>query len=169
MKYLLEKKLIVIRHAHRSKSLGNDADNGISDRGKSQVKELTRFFKRRFKKSPLTLYSSPKIRCQQTILPIAKLTKSRIQTLDCLDESRTDLELRGRLREFERVLSGTDAELIAICSHGDWIPAFLETSTGIRLELEKSGWAELDLHGNQGNTGDSAGWRELRWLIQEFE
>lgn len=159
MPNLLTPTLVIVRHAHRSKALGANTDNGISAKGKKQVRELTRFFKKRFGKTPAVVYSSPKKRCQQTISPIAKLAKTKVGILDCLDEADHGPSLKSKISEFEAIRRESRAELIVICSHGDWIPAYLEAKLGIPLELAKGGWAELEFY------GDAA---RLKWLVQEF-
>jgi 8-oxo-dGTP diphosphatase len=149
--------LIVVRHAHRDKSAGRDTDNGISAKGRKQALRVLEHFKKEFKKpSKLKILSSPKKRCMETVEPIAESAGARVQASALLDEG-PDLELRAKkfLTEWKKDGSG----ITVICSHGDWIPVFLEMATGVPTDLAKGGWAQLE-HVNQRLV--------VTRLIQEF-
>jgi broad specificity phosphatase PhoE len=136
--------LIVVRHAHRDKSAGRDSDNGISPKGRKQAMRVLEHFKKEFPglHAPVfKLLSSPKKRCVETVQPVAEAAKLKVHTSSLLDEG-PELEDRARkfLTEWKREGSG----VTMICSHGDWIPLFLELATGVPTDLAKGGWAQLE-------------------------
>lgn len=161
MKKISEFTLIVVRHAHRNKTLGGADDDGLSVKGKAQVKKLLEHFKKKFGKPSARFFSSPKKRCIQTIEPLARHCKSELEILPCLDESSTNAGLQRKLDEFTQILASLylNEPLIVISSHGDWIPAFLEHVTDARIDLDKGGWVVLEKEGDH---------LSLRELIQEL-
>ncbi len=159
MKKLLDFTLILVRHAHRDKNMGSDADNGLSAKGKTQAEAIARYFKKRFGHADPVLYSSPKLRCQETLTPLAKLTEMKIQTVGSLNESSSSAAIAQRVAEFERLIHAAGEPLIVACSHGDWLPFFIKTQIGADLDLAKGAWAELQYE---------SGVPRLTWLLQDF-
>jgi phosphohistidine phosphatase SixA len=158
------KTLIILRHAHRDKDAGSRSDNGLSAKGKKQAKAAAAFFKSRFGLDPDSkplLFSSPKKRCQETLEPLARKLETQAEILPCLNEARTATELEQNVADFRYFWDQHPAPLIVICSHGDWIPRFLEATTGSPISLAKGGWAQLERDE----------WHQkprLTWLIQDF-
>lgn len=150
------KILILIRHAHRNKAFGRKADNGISAKGRKQAKALARLYDGFFGKSEPRLYSSPKLRCIETLGPVAKQCGTEIEILEELNESGSDAKLRERVRKFDAFWRKSSAPLIVVSSHGDWIPAFVAHLTGVPIELDKGGWIQIE---------DG----KIRWVIQRPE
>src|SRR4051794_36350749 len=101
--------LVIIRHAHRNKAFGAEADNGLSAKGRRQARAAARFFKKRFKGRKPNIFSSPKRRCRETLEPIAKLSGREIQIVDCLNESESPTEIRHRILRFRKLLQGSNA------------------------------------------------------------
>jgi broad specificity phosphatase PhoE len=136
--------LIVVRHAHRDKSEGRDSDNGVSGKGKKQAAKILEHFKKEFPSlSPakVRFLSSPKKRCVETVQPIAEWMKAKVHTSHLLDEGP---ELEDRARKFLSDWKREGTGVTVICSHGDWIPLFLELATGVPTDLAKGGWAQLE-------------------------
>src|SRR5579885_2972900 len=134
--------LIVVRHAHRDKSEGKDTDNGLSSKGKKQASKLLEHYKKEFGKlESVKILSSPKKRCVETVQPIAELMKTKVHTSGLLDEGP---ELEDRARKFLADWKREGSGVCIICSHGDWIPLFLELATGVPTDLAKGGWAQLE-------------------------
>jgi 8-oxo-dGTP diphosphatase len=117
-------KIYVVRHAHagsRSAWDGKDAERPLSKKGHRQATTIAdRLVDELSDKSTTPLLSSPAVRCEQTLGPLAR---------------RLGLEVRpdGRLAEG---CSGTDAlslidelrgrsDAAVLCSHGDVIPELL--------------------------------------------
>lgn len=154
------KTLIIIRHAHRNKELGRELDNGLSPKGKKQARRIAKFFKKRFvadnKNTNFNLFSSPKKRCLETLLPIQKITGTPIETLDDLNEGGN---IPNRIDDFLEKWNTSDRDFTILCSHGDWIPTFFEKFLGLPIELKKGAWAEIQIEELN---------KKLTWIIQEF-
>lgn len=136
---------VFIRHAHRDTSQ-RELDNGLSKKGMKQARALGRQFKKRFGKSPgkIRLVSSPKRRCIETIEPISKLTRQKIEISDLILEEQpgeTQATLKKRVTRFLREFEGSTP--VVLCSHGDWMPLALEELCGAHADLKKGSWAEI--------------------------
>lgn len=146
---------MILRHAHRNKLPNAAADNGLSQIGKKQALAIETHFRKIFPSSVRVLFaSSPKLRCVETIQPLAD--GFPIEIWKDLDEGGG---LLSKAKALFDSLKQVDAEVVVICSHGDVIPVVGEVICGIPLSLEKGGWARLD------NTGKK--WKVTE-LIQEF-
>ncbi|MFL5813296.1 MAG: phosphoglycerate mutase family protein [Bdellovibrionia bacterium] len=156
------KKLIIVRHAHRNKLKGGEADNGLSAKGKKQAKALQKFYSSVFGRKKAIIFSSPKVRCIETVQPIAKKIKVSLETIDSLDEAQVDSELKEKIRSFHSLWQKLDSPLTLICSHGDWIPAFLKQMLGVEIDLDKGGWIELELSEEKLKPRLT-----LRWIVQD--
>lgn len=160
------KTLILIRHAHRDTS-ERALDNGLSGKGREQAKAVRRFFMSRFQpedlKNGLWLVSSPKLRCVETVLPLAK-------ALDRAVDSHPQLDEQGPKESFERMQERVQAFIhewtrspiptAVVCSHGDWLPLALFHLLGLHLEPKKGSWMELEWSGGRAN---------LKWYIPTFK
>lgn len=160
----MNKTLVLIRHAHRETQNGREQDNGLSSKGRRQVRKLFDFYFKRFPEieAPL-LWSSPKRRCLETLLPLANKLERKLVIKKELDEQSKEESLKSVTVRMESVLKEirqSKKNLILICSHGDWIPLFLKHVTGIKTPLKKGGWAELEELNEKRFT--------LTWLIQDF-
>lgn len=154
------KTLVIVRHAHRSKSLGAEANNGLSPKGKKQAQKIAKFFKKRFlgARTPpqIELISSPKKRCIETLKPVSELLGIPLKTSESLIEGG---HLEKNIEQFLIKWNQSRTPLTLICSHGDWIPAFFKKHLGITLELKKGAWAEIEVEQDH---------KKLTWVIQEF-
>lgn len=153
----MKRTWIIIRHAHRNKTFGSDFDNGLSAKGRKQAKRLLKFYAKRFGSRPPWILCSPKLRCTETVQPIARKTRARIHLSEHLDEGGNP---SGKARALLRELRGRSSKTIVLCSHGDIIPALLKQLTRRELSLSKGGWAELELN-DQGRI-------RVSWVIQDF-
>lgn len=146
------RRLILIRHAHRDNSI-RENDNGLSDIGKSQSVALAKRFTKQVGDELVTLESSPKLRCQETLAPLAAELAAEVTINSLLDEqlpqeSRSVFE--ARIKDYLDSWIKSGSRLQIACSHGDWIPAALRSTTGLQLELGKSGWVILSHQPNKG-------------------
>jgi len=118
------KSFILIRHAHRDTS-DRGTDNGIDDKGKTQVMKLLKEKSLESPSKPLLALSSPKKRCVQTIQPLTEKWDVELKIHPALDEQHHD-ELSKvfleRIEEFVSQVILLPVATVAICSHGDWIP-----------------------------------------------
>ena len=151
---MVHKRLIFIRHAHRDTEI-HSRDNGLSDKGKKQVRQVVRFSQNRELEDGLFL-SSPKVRCVETITPVAEALRSEIQIDARLGEGGTSADLVS----FVDWWKYEAPDLTIACSHGDVIPMLVEKITGGMISIKKAGWCEIELVGRE---------TYLTWLVQKYE
>lgn len=128
--------------------MGGTLDNGLSPKGHAQAED----FARRFvageiveKPECAVLVSSPKLRCRETLGPLAKALKVEIKINSLLDEG----DVEWKIEEFfGNWLSGPES-LTVINTHGDWIPEFFEMKLGARIDLKKGGFAVVRCEGRR--------------------
>ena len=150
----MSRRLILLRHAHRDKH--GHVDNGLSEKGLKQAAKLVKYFEKNFSEEKMKFYTSPKIRCIETISPIAKSFSEDVTVMKLLDEGSF---LEERAQEFMKWWAREAPPITVICSHGDWIPYLVFIMTGARIELKKGAFVEII-----GPTGAPV----LHTLIQEF-
>lgn len=144
------RRMIIVRHAHRDTSKGRERDNGLSDKGKEQAKAVSRYFRERYPKEEPLLLASPKVRCIQTLLPLADKLRKEVTLLDLLDEQNEPEEVYNkRIEKFFRWWKQRSPNLVVACSHGDWIPLFVKRAIGASIDLKKGGWLELEIREDQ--------------------
>lgn len=130
------KYLILVRHAHRDTQDGRRLDNGLSEKGLAQAEEIAQTLIKKFGNEikDASLYSSPKKRCIQTLEPLAKKIKKEIV-------SDQDLEEGGRLikkiQSFTETFEHGVSNIVIACSHGDWIPEFIEINFSLFMDIKK--------------------------------
>lgn len=158
----MNRTLVIIRHAHRDTSRGQGINNGLSDRGRRQVRKLFDHYFERFPELEKPLFlTSPKKRCVETLEPLARKLERKLNTEPLLEERgtrETSAEFKRRIRRFKKNWLESKEMLTVICSHGDWIPLFLKELLGASIQLKKGAWAEVELLEEP----------ELTWLLQSF-
>lgn len=152
----MNKTLILVRHAHRDKTLGRDIDNGLSKKGNKQAARIEKRFRSLYPSEEALVVSSPKRRCIETVAPLVHGDESKVSIMSSLDEGGT---LEQKAKDFIRWWRAEAPPLTAACSHGDWLPVCLRALTGVRTELKKGAWAEIE---------DDDGKIKLTWLLQEL-
>ncbi len=139
--------LLLVRHAHRDTSKGRELDNGLSEKGKLQRDKLEKYISSHFKSKKPSLFSSPSKRCVQTLEKIAKATKTEIKTdlnlTECTQEESIT-QFKSRIKEILQQLLKSNAPLIVVCSHGDWIPFATKILCGTEIGLSKGGLIEFE-------------------------
>ena len=162
----MSKTLILIRHAHRDNSR-RELDNGLDDKGREQAKSLKKFFFARFStedlKGGLWLVSSPKIRCQETLLPIAKDLGRSVDVHPGLDEQgpkETGAEFSSRVQKFIKEWESSKVPTTVVCGHGDNLPLTVQHLLGWPQSFKKGAWLEVEMEG---------GSKALRWYIPSFK
>lgn len=161
------KQLIFIRHAHRD-TTERSQDNGLSAKGQRQAKWIKRFASQRFNAQDLQqlgaiFLSSPKLRCVQTLEPIATAFRFSVLANRSLDEQQRQesfAALNDRIHDFLKSWAKEAPPVTFICSHGDWLPLAIFHLLGITVELKKGAWFELNLDGSSA---------ELAWSIPSFK
>lgn len=142
-----EKRIIIIRHAHRSKSRGAQIDNGLSTKGKQQSETLGAFWRWRAL-DQARFFSSPKKRCRETLQPLMTAQSSDLNVWDKLDEQQpkeSSKDFRKRVETALRAAKKLPAETVVLCSHGDWVDEASELLCGERFGLKKGGWLEFKI------------------------
>lgn len=163
MKTKAKKSLILVRHAHRDKPHGSAYDNGISDKGRRQTERLTHYFRKHLKENSVTIQSSAKKRCVETVAPLAKLLKVDVSPSELLTEQgprETSAELQARVKSFCKQWKTSGPGVLVACSHGDWLPICLSLLVGPEIELEKGAFARLDMVDNEIH---------LTWVVQSLK
>lgn len=143
-------KLVVVRHAHRETS-DRHLDNGLSKKGLEQVEEIVDLYRKSDLPQGHGFYSSPKLRCQQTLRPICEVENKRLHIESMLDEqgpheSQSQYLTRiQNLAQFLNTLEGCNY----ICSHGDVIPDLINDLSGIPVDLKKGRFLVLVREGTK--------------------
>jgi broad specificity phosphatase PhoE len=119
------KEFVIFRHASKS-SWSNDPE--LSEQGHQQAQLIVEKIKAGVLPQPRLLLCSPKIRAQQTFLPIKNAFRVPFETDPFLDErnqSETGASFECRVKNFlEEHLHDHTYSTIYICTHLDWIEVF---------------------------------------------
>jgi 8-oxo-dGTP diphosphatase len=116
----------VVRHARagsRSHWTGDDRKRPISPKGERQAARLVEQFA---KVSITAVFSSPYLRCVQTVEPLAKARKLTVQQSPQLAEGRG---ITGLYVFFNNV----DLDDVVLCTHGDLVWELVEDLTNRRV------------------------------------
>lgn len=137
-----DRYLIFIRHAHRNTEQPQ-ADNGLSDKGKSQVKSLKKYFQRRWgpQLSRFRYLTSPKRRCIETLSPVADAGDRSLEMDPLLLElagPESATQLSRRTQDFLTRFNEGEGDWVC-CSHGDWIPEMVRLLEGCPIQIKKAG------------------------------
>lgn len=132
--------LILIRHAHRSKILGRERDNGLSRKGRAQVQALLRYFRRRRWPKGTEFWTSPARRCRETLAPLAKARKAALIELPGLQETPNP---RAAAKALLRLWKRSRGSHVLVSGHGDLLPAIVALATGVEITCKKGSWTEL--------------------------
>ena len=121
--------LYLVRHAHAGDRSAFEADDRLrplSPKGRAQAQGLLD----RYGDRPITrVLSSPSLRCQQTVAPIARHRGLDVQICDPLDE-------RSPADEGIALLRSLAGEEVILCSHGDVIPDIMRTLIDQGFEVD---------------------------------
>jgi broad specificity phosphatase PhoE len=111
---------IFLRHAHRE--TGWESDNGLSEKGRAQGQRLRAYFEAlgpRFR--PDRIFSSPKIRCQETAAFVADDFNMEVEILPGLDEQQSFEDERAFRARLSQMLESAPQRAV-LCTHGDVLP-----------------------------------------------
>ena len=145
------KKLILFRHAHRSKRWGREADNGLSAKGRAQAREAAHWLKKILPDAPLHIETSPALRCVESVEILSKSLRGGIQksTLLLSEEKTSKRLLKTRVRKFCTWWRRTKADVVIACSHGDWLAQCAEELLGHKIELKKGAFLMISCEGKK--------------------
>jgi len=116
----------VVRHAKagsRSHWTGDDRKRPISPKGEKQAARLVEQFK---KVAVTAVFSSPYLRCVQTVEPLAKVRGLAVQESPDLAEGRG---VTGLYTFF----NNADLDDVVLCTHGDLVWELVEDLTNRRV------------------------------------
>lgn len=123
-----------VRHARaasRTRWEGNDRDRPLSKSGLKQAEELVSVLGA----NPISaVWSSPYLRCVQTVEPLAKARRLKIQETRHLAEG-------ARLKGAYRFIEDADLDETVLCTHGDVILELVDDL--VRRRIVKASQASL--------------------------
>jgi 8-oxo-dGTP diphosphatase len=140
--------LFLIRHAaagDRSSWEGDDRDRPLTSKGIAQSKALVDQLRNRQIEA---IFSSPYVRCLQTVRPLAEILGLEVHVEEVLAEG----EVGKKARELVKSLAGQNA---VVSTHGDVIPALLDwmARRGMALDsafdCKKGSVWEVDVGGGE--------------------
>ncbi len=150
------RRLYLVRHAHRDVS-DRAQDNGLTEKGREQALRVRDWFVRSGLPMPGEVLTSPRVRCRETLEPLALATGARLRVDPGLEEQR-DGESPGalgtRVLEWLEAWVASEAEMTIACSHGDWIPLLVGICTGKRMEISKGAIVGLEFPGSASTSDD---------------
>ena len=114
----------LIRHAHAgSRSAWDKADHKrpLSAKGEAQAKAIAAALA---DAGIGELWTSPSLRCRQTLIPLAEATGLEVRVVDVFDEGNDGPPALDAL-----LAAAEEGRTVAVCSHGDVIPAVVATAT----------------------------------------
>jgi broad specificity phosphatase PhoE len=135
----MDKTIVVVRHAHRD-TTDRSADNGLSPKGHEQVKHLVERYKKGDLPKGSHFWTSPKLRCKETLKPLADAASLPLKIEDFLDEQKegeASKDFSRRVGLLAEKLNST-SETTYISSHGDLIPELIQQITGYWVDLKKA-------------------------------
>ena len=111
--------MLLVRHAkagHRRDWKGDDRERPLSHAGASQARKLVPVLS---PLAPARLLSSPYTRCVQTLEPLAKPLRLKVEKLEELAEGKPG-------KAIAHLRSLADGPTVAVSTHGDIVQAVLE-------------------------------------------
>lgn len=143
--------LFLIRHAKAGKRSQWDADDSLRPLVEIGLKQSESIAESIVRLSPTALFSSPYVRCMQTLQPLAQLRGLTVQSHHLLAEGA---DFVATVEWIHTLSDGT-----VMCSHGDVIPQVINALerrgmevSGFRDSRKGSVWV-LDKHGDQFISG----------------
>ncbi len=121
----------LIRHAHAgSRSAWDKADHKrpLSTRGEGQAKAIGVALA---DAGIEELWTSPSLRCRQTLIPLAEATGLEAQVVEVFNEGNDGPPALDAL-----LAAAAEGRTVAVCSHGDVIPAVVAAATRRGADLE---------------------------------
>ncbi len=107
--------IILLRHAHRT-AHGDNAP--LSPQGHKQAEALIRLLPDL--PATIQLYSSPKLRCQETLKPLSDHLKQPLRIDQALAEEKPEETHTLFLERIQNMLRNCQKPCI-LCTHADWL------------------------------------------------
>lgn len=127
--------IFFVRHADagdRSAWVGDDANRPLDETGRRQAEALVSLLEGR---DVSRIFSSPYLRCTQTVEPLAVARRLPIEHRQELAEGASKEDVLALLRDAEK------GDSVVLCTHGDVVEAVLghESEKGSTWVLERQG------------------------------
>jgi broad specificity phosphatase PhoE len=138
MKEKFNTQIVFVRHGHRDKPMP-DADNGLSEKGRNQVEDLVKEFKKGTLPKSRFFWTSPKKRCAETLKPLSDEAKAPLVIDELLDEQKSGESQTAFQRRIEKLIEKAEKldAAVYLCSHGDLIPEAIELLAGKNVDVSK--------------------------------
>ena len=106
-------KIYMVRHGKAAAGWDGDADPGLDVTGRAQAEAVAQDLTARLA-SPVTLYTSPLLRCRETAMPLASMWQTQAIVEPRVAEIPSPIEdLEARTEWLRRVMAGSWADLSA--------------------------------------------------------
>ncbi len=145
-------RLYFFRHAEAEYDAATDYDRELTQRGIRRTETAARVMVK-LGLAPAYIYSSPRVRAEQTAKIAADALEMEVEITELLDFNFS-LEAVYRLI---RNLSTEDE--VMFVGHNPSMSVVVEELTGVNANLKKGGLARVDIYGPDSGSG------ELVWLI----
>ena len=123
--------LFLIRHAHagdRSAWVLDDRERPLSAKGEHQAKAVA---EQLADEGIDALWTSPSLRCRQTMAPLAEALGLEVEVVELFDEGNDGPPALDAL-----LAAHAGGRKVAVCSHGDVIPAVVATARRRGADLD---------------------------------
>ena len=161
---------VFLRHGDKTWARSEQEENPLSERGHRQAQNLLTCVQQNKLPLPLAVWTSPLLRCQQTVTPLAEYYQVNIELKSSLllhQEEESFQKFHQRIKEVihelihwkprswhlpphsslkDPVASSSTLNSISfcsalyLCSHQDWLYEMMETLTPSGLLPEKNTW-----------------------------
>lgn len=114
--------IYIFRHAQKAMDFSGDPD--LTEAGHLQAQNLLQKVLKKELPQPTQLWTSPRVRAQSTLRPLAQHLKVPLQIQDSLVEQRADEDMTDFRQRVQRTLEQAahlKNEVVFMCSHYDWV------------------------------------------------
>ena len=139
--------LYIVRHGHRDKSAGKEADNGLDETGRTQAIEIKRQLEAELRGKTVSFVSSPAKRCIETLKPLAESLSQPIDIVAILHDQQdgeTAREFLERVNDFVGLWDECHSDAMVACTHGDVIPELTYVIADARATVAKGGYTKIE-------------------------
>ncbi len=143
--------VFLLRHGHRHVIYERD-DNGLSERGNQQVSELSQYLLPLCEHNSPLLVCSPKLRCLETVAPLAQLLNVEVRVSQFIDEqngNESQFDFESRVKNYVSDICHALPDTLIICSHGDVLPLILHNLTRQTMLFRPAGLVRLAQSGSR--------------------
>ena len=146
-------RLYIMRHGHAEHTTGiDDAQRQLTEKGVRRIETAARVLKQ-LAINPIHIYSSPRIRAQQTAEMVASALDKKIKITE-------EVNFGFGYSAAKRLATGKpiDAELMFV-GHEPTLSTVIEDITGATVVMKPGGFARIDIYDHSNLRG------QLIWFI----